>query len=116
MSQLQIPNKEELIIKALKFYLDKTAHTESEKKSIGSLLKELEREQVNYSVCPCCGSPLEVDEEYMQGNYGAAWSSMPRSEWVYYCSDEEECGEAGSFEELQRMAQVYESMKAAGER
>lgn len=35
--------------------------------------------------CPLCGSELEIDEEYMLGTYGAAYVSMPRREWVFWC-------------------------------
>lgn len=56
--------------------------------------------EIDYSKCPICGEPLEVDEEYMQGTYGAAWSNMPKSEWTFFCSDEDECGEAGTYSEI----------------
>lgn len=58
--------------------------------------------------CKHCSAPLEVDEEYMQSTYGAAWTYMKDEEKSWFCINEVECGEAGLFEEMtDDTAKVY---------
>lgn len=50
--------------------------------------------------CPICASPLVVDAEYMLEHYGDLYTYMPWKEWSFYCTNEEECGEAGTWDEI----------------
>lgn len=69
-------------------------------------LKEKAKEAENdYSQCPFCGAALEVDVEYMQDSHGASWSRLPKSEWTFFCPDEEGCGEAGTLESMKSWKQ-----------
>lgn len=54
--------------------------------------------QDDTDVCPVCGAELELDYEYMAKTYGEGYTYVPRSKWVFFCT---ECEEAGTIDELE---------------
>jgi len=53
-------------------------------------------------VCPICGGDLLPDVEYMQDRFGPDWRDLPWPDWSFCC---ESCGEAGSWAELENIAE-----------
>jgi hypothetical protein len=53
--------------------------------------------------CPFCDAELEVDDEYMQDTFGAAYAYMPETDWTYFCP---ECEEAGTIDEMKMIAEM----------